>query len=143
LIQLGEAAAGNELSEYHLQAGIAAIHCTTTDYAATDWARIVRHYDELYRLKPSPVVALNRAVAVANLKGPQAGLNAVAEIPQLDRLNEHYLLHAVRGELHWRLKNDHAAAENFRRALKLARVGPEQNYLSRMLERSSDSSSAG
>jgi len=142
LIQLGEAAAGNELSEYHLQAGIAAIHCTTADYAATDWARIVRHYDELYRLKPSPVVALNRAVAVANLRGPQAGLEAVAEIPQLDRLEDHYLLHAVRGELHWRLKNDHAAAESFRRALKLARVGPEQNYLSRMLERSAEPSSA-
>ena len=52
------------------------------DYASTDWARILRHYDELYRLKPSPIVALNRAVAVAHLEGPRAGLDAVAAIPQ-------------------------------------------------------------
>jgi RNA polymerase sigma factor (sigma-70 family) len=142
LIQLAEAAQGSELSEYHLQAGIAAIHCTTPDYASTDWNRIVRHYDELNRMKPSPVVALNRAVAVANLHGPQAGLDAVATIPQRDRLDSHYLLHAVLGELHWRLKNDRAAAESFRRALKLAQVGPEQNYLTRMLERSSEISQA-
>ena len=140
LIQLCEAAQGNEVSEYHLQAGIAAIHCTATDYAATDWARILRHYDALNRIKPSPVVALNRAVAVANLHGPQAGLDAVAEILQRDRLENHYLLHAVVGELHWRLKNHRAAAESFRRALRLAQVGPEQNYLTRMLERSADES---
>jgi RNA polymerase sigma factor (sigma-70 family) len=138
LMQLAEAAEGQEISEYHLQAGIAAIHCTTPDYASTDWERIVRHYDALNQIKPSPVVALNRAVAVANLHGPQAGLDAVAEIPNRDRLESHYLLHAVVGELHWRLKNDRAAAESFRRALKLAQVGPEQNYLTRMLERSSD-----
>ena len=138
LLQLAKAAQGDEISEYHLQAGIAAIHCTATDYASTDWTRIVRHYDELNRLKPSPIVALNRAVAVANLHGAQAGLDAIAEIPQRDRLESHYLLHAVIGELHWRLKNDRAAADSFRRALKLAQVGPEQNYLTRMLERSSE-----
>ena len=137
LVELVEAAQGTELSEYHLQAGIAAIHCAAEDYAHTDWARILRHYDELNRLKPSPVVALNRAVALAQLHGPQAGLDAVATIPQRDRLESHYLLHAVVGELHWRLKNDHAAAESFRRALQLAHVGPEQVYLTQMLERSS------
>jgi RNA polymerase sigma-70 factor (ECF subfamily) len=141
LVHLAEAAQGEELSEYHLQAGIAAIHCTAMDYASTDWVRILRHYDELNRIKPSPVVALNRAVAVAHVHGPQAGLDAVAEIPQRDRLESHYLLHAVVGELHWRLKDDRAAAESFRRALHLARVGPEQLYLTRMLERSSDESS--
>ncbi len=138
LLELVEAAQGGELSEYHLQAGIAAIHCTAADYASTDWARILRHYDELNRLKPSPVVALNRAVAVAHLRGPQAGLDAVAGIPQLDRLKSHYLLHAVVGELHWRLKEHQAAAGSFRRALQLAQVGPEQLYLTRMLERSAD-----
>jgi RNA polymerase sigma factor (sigma-70 family) len=138
LVELVQAAQGNELSEYHLQAGIAAIHCTAADYASTDWARILRHYDELNRLKPSPVVALNRAVAVANLHGPQAGLDAVAAIPQRDRLESHYLLHAVVGELNWRLNEHRAAAESFRRALKLAVVGPEQLYLTRLLERSAD-----
>ena len=138
LMELAEAAQGDDLSEYHLQAGIAACHCTAPDYASTDWERILRHYDELNRLKPSPVVALNRAVAVANLHGPQAGLNAIAEIPQRDRLESHYLLHAVLGELHWRLNNHRAAAGNFRRALQLAHVGPEQLYLTRMLDRSAD-----
>jgi predicted RNA polymerase sigma factor len=138
LVELVAAAQGNELSEYHLQAGIAACHCTAADYASTDWALILRHYDELNRIKPSPIVALNRAVAVAHLHGPQAGLEAVAEIPQRDRLESHYLLHAVVGELEWRLKNHRAAAASFRRALQLAHVGPEQLYLTRMLDRSAD-----
>jgi RNA polymerase sigma-70 factor (ECF subfamily) len=135
LMHLAEAAQGNELSEYHLQAGIAACHCTAADYESTDWARILRHYDQLYRMKPSPVVALNRAVAVANLHGPYAGLQAIDVIPQRERLENHYLLHAVVGELHWRMKNHAAAATSFRRALQLAHIGPEQLYLTRMLER--------
>jgi RNA polymerase sigma factor (sigma-70 family) len=138
LIELAAAAQGAELSEYHLQAGIAAIHCTAADYSSTDWRRILRHYDELNRLKPSPIVALNRAVALAHLEGPQAGLDAIATMPQRDRLESHYLLHAVVGELHWRLKQHPAAAASFRRALQLAHVGPEQLYLTRMLQRSAE-----
>jgi len=138
LMHLVEAAQGSEVSEYHLQAGIAAIHCLAPDYASTDWNRILRHYDELYRLRPSPVVALNRAVAVAHVQGPEAGLEAIAAIPQRDRLESHYLLHAVTGELHWRLKRHDAAAASFRRALALAQVGPEQLYLTRLLERTAE-----
>ncbi|RYD69017.1 MAG: sigma factor, ECF subfamily protein, partial [Verrucomicrobiaceae bacterium] len=137
LYHLSRSAQGKELSEYHLQAGIAACHCTAADYASTDWSRILRLYDDLYRLKPSPIVALNRAIAVAHLNGPGAALKAIETIPQKDRLESHYLLHAVVGELHWRLENHQAAAESFRRALHLAQVGPEQLYLTRMLERSS------
>jgi RNA polymerase sigma factor (sigma-70 family) len=136
LAELAAAARGSELTEYHLQAGIAATHCMAPNYEATDWTRILRHYDELNRLKPSPVVALNRAVAVANVHGPAAGLEAIAAIPESHRLQGHHLLHAVTGELNWRLKNYPAAAESFRCALKLARVGPEQMYLERMVERS-------
>lgn len=135
LLELVQAARGSELSEYHLQAGIAAIHCTAADYAATDWARIVQHYDELLRLKPSPVIALNRAVAVAHLHGPQAGLEAIAAIPDRERLDGNYLLHAVVGELRWRLGEHPQATASFRRALELAHVGPEQNYLTRMVQR--------
>ncbi|HEY8993427.1 MAG TPA: sigma-70 family RNA polymerase sigma factor [Lacunisphaera sp.] len=136
LVHLAEAAQGDELSEYHLQAGIAATHCMAPDYLSTNWAHILRHYDELFRLKPSPVIALNRAVAVANLSGPQAGLDAIAAIDQRAKLESHYLLHAVEGELHWRLGNAKNAAASFRRALGFAHVGPEQAFLSRMLERS-------
>lgn len=132
------AAQGNDLTEYHLQAGIAACHCTAVDYASTDWDRILRQYDELSRIKPSPVVALNRAIAVAHLHGPQAGLDAIGAIPQRERLEANYLLHAAVGELHWRLKDHRAAAASFRRALALAQVGPEQLYLTRMLERSAE-----
>ena len=137
LVQLAHAARGGELTEYHLQAGIAACHGTAPDFASTDWARILRLYDDLNRLKPSPMVALNRAVAVAHLHGAQAALDEVAAIPQAERLESHYLLHAVVGELHHRLKNHEAAMASFRRALHLAQVGPEQLHLTRMLERSS------
>jgi RNA polymerase sigma-70 factor (ECF subfamily) len=142
LFHLAQAAQGSELSEYHIQAGIAACHCMAPDYASTDWQRILRHYDDLERIKPSPIVALNRAVAVAHLHGAQAGLEVIEAIAQRDRLESHYLLHAVTGELHWRMKNFRAAAESFRRALQLAQVGPEQMHLTRMLERSTDISAA-
>jgi RNA polymerase sigma-70 factor (ECF subfamily) len=135
LAELAAAAQGDTLGEYHLQAGIAALHCTAPDAAATDWPRILLHYDALLALKPSPIVALNRAVAVANTRGPEAALAALATIPGRDRLESNYLLHAVLGELNWRLDRHAAAAGNFRRALHLAQVGPEQQYLARMLER--------
>jgi RNA polymerase sigma-70 factor (ECF subfamily) len=141
LVQLAAAAEGDELSEYHLQAGIAAIHCTTPDFAATNWPLILLHYDELMRLKPSPIVALNRAVAVAHAHGPQAGLDALAAMPDRAKLESHYLLHAVTGELHWQLNDTRAAAESFRRALQLAHVGPEQAYLARLVERTAETRS--
>ena len=138
LFHLKKAAQGTELTEYHIQAGIAACHATAPDSASTDWGRIVRHYDDQERIKPSPVVALNRAVAVAHLHGAQAGLDVIAAIQPRERIESHYLLHAVTGELQWRLKNHRAAAESFRRALQLAKVGPEQAHLARRLERSKD-----
>jgi RNA polymerase sigma-70 factor (ECF subfamily) len=135
LMELFEAARGTEVTEYHLQAGIAAIHCTAPDYASTDWERILRHYDDLHQLKPTPVVALNRAVAVAHVHGAEAGLQEIERIPQRDRLENYYLLHAVVGELNWRLRRFEGAAASFRQALKLAHVGPEQLYLTRLLQR--------
>lgn len=134
LEELTRAAQGDELSDYHLQAGIAALHCTAPDYASTDWTAILVHYDQLQRIKPSPIVGLNRAVAVAQVHGPQAGLDAIAQIPQLDRLDSQYLLPAVAGELHRRLGNTTAAAEQFRQALQLARTTPERSLLQRLLD---------
>jgi RNA polymerase sigma-70 factor (ECF subfamily) len=129
------AAQGSELSEYHLLAGIAALHCTAPDFSATDWNGILRHYDELDRMKSSPVIALNRAVAVANVHGPRAGLDAIEQTAHHDKLESNHLFHAVAGELHWRLGNHQEAAASFRRALKLAEVGPEQDFLTRILAR--------
>ena len=135
LAHLMAAARGDELGEYHVQAGIAACHCLAPDAASTDWARILAHYDDLLRIKPSPIVALNRAVAVANLRGARAGLDAIAAIPQRARLESQHLVHAVTGELLLRMEDHRGAAESFRRALRLAEVGPEQLHLTRMLER--------
>src|SRR5213595_2398229 len=78
--QLQESATGGQISEYHLQAGIAACHATAVDYQSTDWARILSLYDRLLEFDDSPVVALNRAVAVANIHGPHAGLQTVTAI---------------------------------------------------------------
>jgi RNA polymerase sigma factor (sigma-70 family) len=143
LRHLALAAEGAELSEYHLQAGIAACHCLAPDYASTDWARILRLYDDLLRLKPSPVVMMNRAVAVAHVHGPQAALEALATLPHRERIDAHYLLHAIEGELFHRLGRHEEAVKSFRRALHLARVGPEQMHLTRMVERSRDRLQAG
>lgn len=139
LQHLAAAAQGDAVSEYHLQAGIAALHCTASDAASTDWVRILAHYDLLLALKPSPIVALNRAVAVSHVHGPQAGLDAISAIERSERIDSLYLLHAVTGELHTRLNNHRAAAESYRRALALARVGPEQSHLARQLERAESS----
>jgi RNA polymerase sigma factor (sigma-70 family) len=135
LHHLASAAHGDIVSEYHLQAGIAALHCTAPDAASTDWPRILAHYDLLLTLKPSPVVELNRAVAVSHVHGPQAALGALDAIAHASRLDSLHLFHAVAGELHSRLNNHRAAAESYRRALALALVGPEQSHLARQLER--------
>ncbi len=132
---LARAAHGDELGEYHLLAGIVALHAAATDNASTDRAAIVRHYDRLLLLRPSPLVALNRAVAIAQLHGPGAGLEAVASIEGLERLDALHLRHAVEGELHLRFGDRAAAAESLRRALGLARVGPERDHIARMLAR--------
>ena len=138
LVHLAQAAQGAELSEYHLQAGIAALHSLAPDAVSTDWPRILAHYDALLGLKPSPLVALNRAVAVAHVHGPQSGLDALAAIGPRAGMDSHYLFHAVTGELHSRLRNHEAAAASFRRALQLSQVGPEQQHLARQLERATD-----
>ena len=131
---LRESAAGEAISEYHLQAGIAACHATAVEYQSTDWSRILSLYDRLMEFDDSPVVALNRAVAVANVHGPEAGLEAVRDIRDREKLDSYYLLYAVIGELEMRLDNREAAAEEFRKALELAGTAPERVFLSRRLE---------
>jgi len=133
MYHLAHSAAGSELSEYHLQAGIAACHCAARDYAVTDWQHILELYDRLTELDESPVVALNRAVAVAELHGPQAGLAAVGAIGNLRSLESYYLLHAVRGEFEARLNHFPAAAGHFRKALQLAEIKSEQAFLAKRL----------
>ncbi|MES2708358.1 MAG: sigma-70 family RNA polymerase sigma factor [Verrucomicrobiota bacterium] len=127
--QLGLAADGAELSGYHLQAGIAACHCLAPDFASTDWPTILSHYDQWQRLDDSPVVALNRAVALAQVHGPQAGKDAVAAMPYRAQLEGYYLLYAVLGEFEARLGKPAAAAAYFRQALDLTESASERTFL--------------
>jgi len=133
MLHLSQAAAGNDLTDYHLQAGIAACHCTAPNYEATDWPRILSLYDRLAALDDSPVIGLNRAVAVANVKGPQAGLEAIEAIEDRDGLDSYYLLYAVLGEFELQLDNFEAAANHLRKAIRLAGVKSEQALLSQRL----------
>lgn len=134
LFHLAQSAAGQEISEYHLQAGIAACHCAARDYAATDWRQILSLYDRLVEFDDSPVVALNRAVALAEVHGPQAGIAAVSAIRNLQSLDSYYLLHAVLGEFESRLNHPQAAANHFRRSLQLAEIKSEQVFLAKRLQ---------
>ena len=129
-----QSAAGNEISGYHLQAGIAACHCTAKNYESTDWPRILELYDRLIEFDHSPVVALNRAIVVANLHGPRAGLEAIAAIRDLETLNTYYLLYAVLGEFEARLNHTDAAAGHFRKSIELAEIHSERTFLSKRLQ---------
>jgi len=133
MFHLAQSAAGDEISEYHLQAGIAACHCAAKDYASTNWPQILEMYDRLVEFDDSPVVALNRAVALAEVHGPQAGIEAVNAIQNLQSLESYYLLHAVLGEFESRLNHSQAAAAHFRKALQLAEIKSEQAFLSKRL----------
>ncbi len=135
---LHQSAAGEALSEYHLQAGIAACHATATNYSETDWSKILSLYDRLSEFDDSPVVALNRAVAVANVRGPKVGLEAVRAIHDRERLGSYYLLYSVIGELEMRLNNRETAAQEFRRAFELAETKSERAFLLKRLQRCVD-----
>jgi predicted RNA polymerase sigma factor len=133
MFHFAQSAAGEELTEYHLQAGIAACHCAAENYESTDWGQILAMYDRLIELDPSPVVALNRAVVVANVHGAQAGLNAVKAIEGLEKLEGYYLLYAVLGEFEERLNHRQAAAGHFRKAMELAELKSEKEFLGKRL----------
>ena len=118
---------------YAIQAAISAIHAEAPAAAATDWNEIVGLYDLLMRTTPSPVVELNRAVAIAMRDGPAAGLTIVDGVLDRGELRDYRLAHAVRGELCRRLGRTADARVAFERALKLTRQGPERRLIERRL----------
>lgn len=134
MYHLSRSAAGNELSEYHLQAGIAACHCAAPDYASTDWPNILALYDRLLEVDPSPVAALNRAVALAEVRGPQAGLEAVQAIRNRAALESYHLFHAALGEWECQLEHWPAAAAHLRKALELTGQPAERALLAKRLQ---------
>jgi len=118
---------------FAVQAAISALHCRAARFEDTDWPQIVRLYDVLERLQPSPVVSLNRAAAVAMASGPETALALVDQLAATSELDTYHLLHAARADLLRRLGRNAEAAISYRRALDLATNNSEQRYLERRL----------
>jgi RNA polymerase sigma-70 factor (ECF subfamily) len=128
-----EALGSRRFGPYTLQAAIAAVHTESPDAASTDWRQIVGLYDVLLRAAPSPVIELNRAVAVAMRDGPEAGLALIDGILGRGELAEYYLAHSARADLCRRLGRTADAIASYERALGLTRQEPERRFLERRL----------
>jgi RNA polymerase sigma-70 factor, ECF subfamily len=124
---------GDIVTPYHLEAAIASHHATAPDFDSTDWESVIELYDELLAIKPSPVVALNRAVALAMVNGPQAGITAIEQIASHNSLRDYLPLATALGELSLRAGDRARAAEHFTRALSLPGTAPEKRFLLRRM----------
>jgi RNA polymerase sigma-70 factor (ECF subfamily) len=124
---------GDQISEYHVQAAIAATHARADRMEAIDWPLILELYDQLFAMNPSPIVALNRAVAIAKVRGAEEGLAAIAPFANDRKLRDYYLYLAVRGHLLLALDRRAEAADCFRNALKCRCSEPERRFLQRKL----------
>lgn len=129
---LERASEGDDVSEFHLEAAIAAKHCLAARYDETDWRGIVGLYDLLLRVKPTPIVALNRAIAFGQVDGPEAGLAALLAIPG-DGLAGYPFFAAAMGEMHRRAGRPQQAAEHYRAAIALARSPAEADVFRQRL----------
>ncbi|QNG99984.1 MULTISPECIES: RNA polymerase sigma factor [Pseudomonas] len=123
---------------YSLQAAIAAVHAEAASLEDTDWVQIVGLYDELLRLSPSPVIELNRAVALAMRDGLEAGLQQIDRLLAMGELDGYHLAHAARADLLRRLGRREQAIAAYRQALALAQQGPDRQFLQRRLEELGD-----
>ena len=129
-----QALSSRRIGAYTLQAAIAARHAEASAFAATDWARIVGFYDLLIRVEPSPIVALNRAVAVAMRDGLEAGLALIDTILADGSLADYHLAHAARADLYRRLGRTDQARNAYRLALSLTQQAPERRFLEKRLK---------
>ena len=132
-LPLVEEAFRGEIGSYALQAAIAAQHCQARRAADTNWSQIVRLYDLLERVQPSPVVSLNRAVAVAMAEGPQPALEIIDKLSTGSDLDNYHLLHATRADLLRRMGSTEEAGKSYARALELATNESERRFLQRRL----------
>jgi RNA polymerase sigma-70 factor (ECF subfamily) len=130
---LQKAASGPTASRYHLEAMIAHEHCQAPSYAHTDWPRILQLYDWLLHLQPDPVVALNRAVAVGEVHGPRAGIQAVEQIAPAGALERFYLRPAILAEFYAQLGDQATTRQHWRAALALTQSPAERELLARRL----------
>ncbi|MGH8672104.1 MAG: RNA polymerase sigma factor [Burkholderiales bacterium] len=130
---VGRALASRHAGTYALQAAISAVHAEAPSAVATDWVQIVGLYDALMRCEPSPVVELNRAVAVAMRDGPGAGLSLVDVLLARGELSDYHLAHAARADLCRRLGRDAEARLSYERTLQLTQSEPERRFIERRL----------
>jgi RNA polymerase sigma-70 factor, ECF subfamily len=121
---------------YQLQAAIQAVHCAADSFEATDWRQIVALYDHLFSVMPTPVVSLNRAIAIAEIEGPEVALTMVDAIPP--ELDSYHLLHAARGTMLRRLGRRDEARAAFERAAQLAATEADRRFLGRQIEELSE-----
>jgi RNA polymerase sigma-70 factor, ECF subfamily len=129
---------GSSVGRYALQAAIASLHAVASSYATTDWRQVLRLYDELLKVWPSPVVALNRAVAVSMVRGPDAALDEIELLERDGRLAGYHYLPAVRADLLRRLGRHREAATAYRAALDLADNEAERAFLAARLAEAVD-----
>lgn len=130
-----EALASRRFGPYTIQAAIAAVHAEAKNSAVTDWDEIVALYSLLQRIDPSPVIELNRAVAVAMRDGPQAGLDIIDAILSRGDLADYHLAHSARAELYRRLGKKDEARMSFERALSLTHLEPERRFLQKQMKK--------
>ena len=126
---LEKALKSQRFGSYTLQAAIAAVHAEAESSAATDWPQIVSLYDRLLRIQPSPVVQLNRAVAIAMRDGPEAGLTLIDVLLEHGELANYYLAHSARADLYRRLGRTSEARSSYEKALALTQQEPERQFL--------------
>jgi RNA polymerase sigma-70 factor (ECF subfamily) len=126
---LEKALKSRRFGPYTLQAGIAAVHAKAESVAATDWGQIVALYDQLVRIQPSPVVQLNRAVAIAMRDGPEAGLTHIDAVLEDGELENYYLAHSARADMCRRLGRTTEARSSYEKALALTQQEPERQFL--------------
>jgi RNA polymerase sigma factor (sigma-70 family) len=135
---LERSATGAAMSRYHAEAAIAAVHARAASIEETDWTVIVALYDRLMSIAPSPVIALNRAIAIAQRDGPVQGLEAIDAIVDIDRLVGYPFYHAARGELELGRGNDSLARTHFEAAVAHARNHEERRFLENRLRLSNE-----
>jgi RNA polymerase sigma-70 factor (ECF subfamily) len=129
LALLEKALKSRRFGSYTLQAAIAAVHAEAESVAATDWRQIVALYDRLLRIQPSPVVQLNRAVAIAMCEGPEVGLAHIDAVLEHGELANYYLAHSARADMYRRLGRTAEARSSYEKALALTQQEPERQFL--------------
>jgi RNA polymerase sigma-70 factor (ECF subfamily) len=125
---LEHSATGSDVMEYHVEAAIALVHARADQAATTNWAQIVVLYDTLIAIRPSPIIALNRAIAVAQLEGPERGLQEIHSIRDHDRLARYPFYFAALGELELQCQRVDIARDHFKAAVRLARNPMERHF---------------